>query len=61
MHVYAQYASEFVMGNNTVAPFHLINFLVRVRLPSLPEAVWKLKMGGAGFMSVERFSFSCYR
>lgn len=27
MHVYSQYAGEFVMGNNTVAPFHLISFL----------------------------------
>lgn len=50
MHLYAQYAAEFVMRNNNVPPFHFINFLVceSVSLLLFPGVFYKLSNGGGG-------------
>ena len=41
MHLYSEYAGEFVMRNNNMPHFHLINFLVceSLQLFSFPGAV----------------------
>lgn len=47
MHRDAQYAGEFIMQNNSMPPFHLINFLVSESwlLQSFPRMVCKFFNG----------------
>lgn len=53
MHLYAQYAAEFVMWNNNVPPFHFINFLACENVPllSFPGEFYKLSDWGGGGQS----------